>query len=126
MILKNLMKNWQAKKRFMDPWPVKKLMIKVWNKSEMKTAKYYHYLYLWCDVLLLADILEKFKNNSLKNYRLCPSHYSSTPALSWNAMLNMTKVELELILDLDMYLFFEKGISGPVSYIFLHFTVSYI
>ena len=83
-------------------------MIKVWNKSEMKTAKYYHYLYLWCDVLLLADVLEKFKNNSLKNYRLCPSHYSSTPALSWNAMLNMTKVELELILDLDMYLFFKK------------------
>ena len=32
-------------------------------------------------------------------------------------MLNMIKVELELILDLDMYLFFEKGISGPVSYI---------
>ena len=41
----------------------------------MKTMKYYHDLYLICDVLLLADVYEKFRNNSLKNYGLCPSHY---------------------------------------------------
>ena len=29
-------------------------------------------------------------------------------------MLNITKVELELILDADMYLFFEKGMRGGV------------
>ena len=29
----------------------------------------------------------------------------------------MTKVELELISDADMYLFFEKGMRGRVSYI---------
>ena len=38
-------------------------------------------------------------------------------ALSWDAMLNMTKVELELIPDPDMYIFFEKGTRGGVSYI---------
>ena len=32
-------------------------------------------------------------------------------------MLNMTKVELELIPDPDMYIFFEKGTRGGVSYI---------
>ena len=32
-------------------------------------------------------------------------------------MLNMTKVELELIKDPDMYIFFEKGMRGEVSYI---------
>ena len=37
-------------------------------------------------------------NNSMKKYGLCPSHYLSAPALRWDAMLNMTKVELELIL----------------------------
>ena len=41
----------------------------------------------------------------------------SVPALSWDAMLNMTKVELELITDLDMYIFFEKDTRGEVSYI---------
>ena len=32
-------------------------------------------------------------------------------------MLNMTKTELELIPDSDMYLFFEKDMRGGVSYI---------
>ena len=41
----------------------------------MKTIKDYHDLYLKCDVLLLADVFEKFRNNSLNNFGLCPSHY---------------------------------------------------
>ena len=40
----------------------------VWNKFEVKTIKDCHDLYLKCDVLLLADVFEKFRNNSLKNY----------------------------------------------------------
>ena len=63
----------------------------------MKTMKDYHDLYLRCDIFLLADVFEKFRNDSLKNYGLCLSYYLSAPALSWDAMLNMTKVELELI-----------------------------
>ena len=53
----------------------------------------------------------------MKNNGLCSSHYLSAPALSWDAMLNITKVELELISDPDMYIFFEKGMRGIVSYI---------
>ena len=75
----------------------------------MKTLKDYHDLYLKFDVLLLVDAFEKFRNNSLKDYGLCPSHYLRTPALSCDAMLNMIKVELELIPDPEMYVFFEKG-----------------
>ena len=71
--------------------------------------KNYHDLYLKCDVLLLADVFEKFRNNSLINYGLCPSHYLTASGLSWNAMLSMAKVEFELISDVDMYIFFEKG-----------------
>ena len=70
--------------------------------------KDYHDLYLKCDVLLLPDVFEKFRKNNLKNYGLCPSHYLSVPASSWDAMLNMRKVKLELISDPDMYIFFEK------------------
>ena len=75
----------------------------------MKTMKDIYDLYLKCDVLLLADVFEKIRNNSLKNYGLCPSHYLSTPALSWDAMLNMIKLKLELIPHLNMYIFFEKS-----------------
>ena len=72
-------------------------------------------LYLKCDALLLADVLEKFRNNSITNYGLCSSHYLNTPVLSWDAMLGMTKVNLELILDPKI--FFEKRMRGGVSYI---------
>ena len=68
-------------------------------------------------MLFSADVFEKFRNNSLKNYGLCPSHYLSAPSLSWDSMLNMTKVELELISDPDMHIFFEKGMRDGVSYI---------
>ena len=92
-------------------------VLNVWNTFEMKTMKDYHDLYLKCDVLLLADVFEKFRNNSLKNYGLCPSHYLSAPGLSCDAMLKKTKTELEFIPDLDMYIFFEKGTRGGISYI---------
>ena len=81
----------------------------------MKTIKDCHYLYSKCDVLLLADVFEKFRNNSLKNYGLFPIHYLSALALSRDAMFKMTKVELELTANLDMYIFFEKCIRGGVS-----------
>ena len=81
----------------------------------MKTMKDYHDLYLKCEVLLLADVFEKFRNNRLENYRLCPSHYLSPPGLSWDAILKMTKVKLVLIIDPDMYIFFEEGTRGGIS-----------
>ena len=36
---------------------------------------------------------------------------------SWDAMLKMAKIELELIPDPDVYIFFEKGTRGRISYI---------
>ena len=63
----------------------------------MKMMKYDHDLYLKYDVLLLADVLEKFKNNSLNNYGLCPNHYLSTSSLPWDAMLK--KQNLNMILS---------------------------
>ena len=57
-------------------------VLNVWKKFEMKTMKDDRNLYLKCDVLLLADVFEKFRKNSLKNYGLYPSHYLSTPGYS--------------------------------------------
>ena len=74
-----------------------------------------HYFYLKCSVLLLADVFDKYKNISLKNYRLCPIHYLSASALNWDAIINMTKTKLKIISEADMYLPFEKGMRGRVS-----------
>ena len=102
-------------KKFSDK--VYEHVLNVWNRFEMKMMKDYYNLYLKYDVLLLADMFEKFRNNSLKNYGLCPSHYLSALGLSWDAMLKTKKVELELSPDPDMYIFFEKGIRCRICYI---------
>ena len=83
----------------------------------MKTMQDYNDLYLKCDVLLLADLFEKFINNSFKNSRLCPSHHLSAPVLSWYVMLNMTKVQLEFIPNPGMHIFFQKVTRCGVCYI---------
>ena len=74
--LKSLKKNYLAKKSFISDQEFEHVL-NDWNKFEMKTMEGYHDLYLKSDILLLADVFEKFRNNSLKNYGLCPSHYLS-------------------------------------------------
>ena len=61
------------------------------------------------DVLLLADVFQRFISTCLKYYELDHCHYFSSPGLSWDAMLKMTKIELEKLSDIDKYLFIEKG-----------------
>ena len=77
----------------------------------------YHDYYLKKDVLLLADVFEKFIDTCLNFYKLEPGHYFSSPGLSWDAMLIMTGVELETISDNDTHLLLEKGLRGGISYI---------
>ena len=77
----------------------------------------YHDLYLKTDVLLLADVFEKCIETCLNYYGLDPCHYFSSPGLSWDVMLKMTKVNLEFISDIGMHLFIEKGVRGHISYI---------
>ena len=60
---------------------------KTWDKFEMKNTGDYHDYYLRKYVLLLADVYEKFIDTSLKYYGLDLCHYSSSPELSWDAML---------------------------------------
>ena len=77
----------------------------------------YHNHYLKKDVLLLADVFEKFIDTCLKFYGLDPCHYFSSPGLSWDAMLKMTGVKLEKISDIDKYLFIENYLKGGISYV---------
>ena len=77
----------------------------------------YHDLYLKTDVWLLTDVFEKFINMCLEYYGLDTCHYFSSPGLSWDEMLKMTEIELELISVIDMHLPIEKGMRGGISYI---------
>ena len=91
--------------------------IKVWNKFGCKTIKDYHDLYLKSDVLLLADVFEKFRLTCLKHYKLDPAHYYTSPGLAWDACLKITGQHLELLSDYDMLMMFERGIRGGITHI---------
>ena len=84
----------------------------------MENMAYYHDHYLKKDVLLLANVFEKFIDTCIKKfYGLDPCHYFSSPGLGWDAMLKMTEIELEKISDIGKYLFIKKGLRGGISYI---------
>ena len=69
---------------------------------------YHDPYHLKTDILLLADIFEKFINTCLDYYELDRCHYFSSPGLNWDAMIKVTNIELELISDVDMYLLSKK------------------
>ena len=91
--------------------------LEVWKTFSLKNMGEYHDLYLTSDILLLADVFENFRKTCLEYYHLDPCHYFTSPGLAWDAMLKMTKIQLELMTDVDMYLFIEKGLRGGISYI---------
>lgn len=89
--------------------------LNVWQTFKIANLGEYTDLYLKCDVLLLCDIFEKFREMSLLYYNLDPCYYVSSPSLSWDAMLMYTKVELDLISDVEMYQMLENGIRGGLA-----------
>ena len=91
--------------------------INVWSTFNCKTIRDYHDLYLKTDVLLLADVFEKFRNTCLEHYQLDPAYYYTIPHLAWNACLKLTGQQLELLHDYDMLMFFERGIRGGMTHI---------
>ena len=73
------------------------------NTFGFKSMGEYHDLYLKSDVLLLADVFENFRLTCLQYYESDPCHYFSSPGLSWDAMLKMTDIKLELMTDIGMF-----------------------
>ena len=64
--------------------------------------------------LLLADVFENFRDKCIEIYGLDPAHFLSAPRLAWQACLKKTKVDLELLTDIDMLLMVEKGSRGGI------------
>ena len=81
---------------------------RVWKEFGLKDLGEYHDLYLKMDVILLANVFEAFRDICLKNYDLDPAHFYTAPGLA-------TRIRLELLLDSDMLLMFERGIRGGIT-----------
>ena len=64
--------------------------------------------------IFLADVFESFRNMCLKECELDPAHFLSTQGLAWQAYLKKTKIESELLTDIDMLLMVKKGTRGGI------------
>ena len=87
----------------------------VFEKFKCKNLLDYSILYLKTDICHLSDVFQKFSDFAYKTYELDPRHSFTLPGFSWQSMLKMTKIELELISDPDMYLFLMDTIRGGIS-----------
>ncbi|XP_065650262.1 uncharacterized protein LOC136078418 [Hydra vulgaris] len=76
----------------------------VWNEFKCKSFRDYHDLY-------------NFRDVCMKNYKLDPAWYFTSPGLAWDAALKLTKVKLELLSDYDLILMIKKGIRSGISMI---------
>jgi hypothetical protein len=96
----------------------------VWDHFKMKAFKDYHDLYVYTDVLLLADVFDNFRKTMTKSYDLDPCNYLTLSMFSWDAALLMCKevdvkgvsngkpLQLGLMSDLEIYKMIEKGERG--------------
>ena len=66
----------------------------VFKRFKLKKLGEYHDLYAQSDTLLLADILENFRNMCIEVYELDPAHFLSLPGLAWQARLKKTNIKL--------------------------------
>ena len=80
-----------------------------------ETMKDYHDIYLKTDVLLLADVFEEFRTICYNAVELDPLNYFTSPGFAWDCLLKYSGVELDVLTQEDMYLFFEQGIRGGYS-----------
>ena len=90
-------------------------IIKLFN---IKNGRELTELYNKADVILLADIFEKFLKVSITEFGINPLYHISLPRTTWSNGLRYTKKELELIKNVDLFQMFESGIRGGLSGVF--------
>ena len=71
-----------------------------------------HFFYVQSHTLLLVDVFQDFRNMCLKTYELDTANFLSATGLTWQTVLKKTKVNLDLLTDIDML----EGIRGGICH----------
>ena len=89
--------------------------LEVFDSFRCQNLLQYAELYCELDTLLLAECFIQFRAEVEAFFDLDCCHYISLPMLSFDAMLKMTGVEIELVTDPEMCLMLENSIRGGLS-----------
>ena len=81
----------------------------------IKNGKELTELYLKSDVILLADVFEKFIKISVEEYGIDPLYCVSLPGYTWQCGMKYTDINLQSLQDKDMILLLENNIRGGIS-----------
>ena len=68
--------------------------------------------------------MQEFRRVTYETYGLDPLWYYTAPGLFWDALFKTTKQDLELLTELDMILFIEKGMRGGISMVSLRKAIA--
>ena len=82
--------------------------VDVYNSFNCKNLYEYTILYNHTDTLILAEIMMVYRKVIQDNFQMDIHHFLGVPGLSFNIMLKISKVKLELISDPEMSDFFQK------------------
>ena len=89
----------------------------MWKEYKCRNLIDYTELYCKIDTILLAEIFTAFRHKMINFTGLDPAYYISLPSFGYDAMLKITKAEIELLTDISMVHFFEQAKRGGVSFI---------
>ena len=81
----------------------------------IKTGRELTELCLKTDVVLLADVFEKFVKVSLKEFKVNLLYCVSLPGYTWECGLKYTGINLQTLQDKDMILLLANNIRGCIS-----------
>lgn len=93
---------------------------RAWQEFNCQSFGDYLMVYLKLDVLLLACVFERFRDKALQQDGMDPVHFVSLPGLSFLSAFKMTGETIDLLKDLEMYNFFERGIRGGMTFVNKH------
>ena len=71
--------------------------------------------YCKTDVILLADVFEKFVEVSSEEYKINPLYCVSLPGYAYQCSLKYTNIKLQTLQDRDLILLIENNIRGGIS-----------
>ena len=86
----------------------------VWKTFQMSSMKEYMETYCLSDTLLLCEIFERFRTESMNNFGIEPCHYLSLPGFAYQAFLKTTGVELDYITDEEIYTMLAENLRGAI------------
>ncbi len=88
----------------------------IWEVFECKNMVEFTQVYVSLDVLLLAEVVQNFKNDMFDAFQVDICQYLSVPHVAMDVMLKYTEAEFELVTDPEMADLLRKNIRGGLSF----------